>query len=325
MANDEACVVNGASAWVFPGQGSQHVGMGQDLCGLRPEAKAIFDEADQALGFCLSSLCFEGPAELLQETTNAQPAILTTSYAWLRVLQDIGLLADTPLFLAGHSLGEFTALVAAGSLSFSDAVKLVRVRGRMMAEAGNGAASGMAAVMGFDALRLDAICRELRYRYPESGIQVANFNSPEQTVISGGMAALEEAMAHAKQQGAKRIVPLPVSAAFHSGIMEEMARAFAKELDKYKIRRASIPVIANVTAKPVQEPDEIRDELVRQFYSPVQWMDSVRYMAASGVESFVEVGSGKVLTGLAKRIVTNAGAVDSESLLSRLTQQVPAS
>lgn len=324
MANADTCALNGASAWVFPGQGSQQVGMGLDLCNMHPEAKAVFDEADAALGFGLSSLCFEGPAELLQETSNAQPAILTASYAWLRVMQAAEVLSAPPLFVAGHSLGEYTALVAAGSLSFSNAVKLVRVRGRMMAEAGDGAASGMAAVMGLDDSRLDAICQELRVQFPESGIQVANFNSPGQTVISGGMAALEEAMRQAKREGAKRVVLLPVSAAFHSGIMRKMAESFAEELDKFEIGRAIVPVVANVTANPVQEPEEIRKELVSQFYSPVRWLESVRYMALSGVQSFVEVGPGKVLTGLIKRIAASAQAVDSESLLPLFTEQARA-
>jgi [acyl-carrier-protein] S-malonyltransferase len=305
------------TALIFPGQGSQYVGMGAEPYGKCPSFKRVLDEADDALGFSLSKLSFEGPEDVLRQTANAQPAILAISIAMLTILAEESAL-EQPLFVAGHSLGEYTALVAAGSLAFADAVRLVRERGRLMEDSGGGAPSGMAAVMGLDDKRLTEICEELLRKYHQSGIQVANYNSPGQTVISGEMQALQEAATIAKQEGAKRVLPLQVSAGFHSGIMLEMSLHLAKALASISIGPARIPLVANVTAEPLTKPDDIHDELVRQTYSPVQWINTVRYMAAHGVVSFVEVGPGKVLSGLVKRITPGVETVEGESLVAQL-------
>jgi len=281
-------------AFVFPGQGSQYVGMGRDLYEAYPEARAIFDQADEILGFPLSELCFEGPAEKLNDTINTQPAIFTMSVACLRALNPS--LSLDPLFVAGHSLGEYTALVAAGALTFADGLKLVRERGRLMKEAGKKNPGGMAAIIGLDARTVERICQEA------SGVQIANYNSPGQIVISGHREALEQAMGLARERGAKRVIPLAVSIAAHSPLMRPAAQEFRRAVEATALRRARIPVVANVTAEPTTEPEEIREALVRQLTSPVRWVESVERMIEGGVDTFVEIGPKSVLTGLIRRI-----------------------
>jgi len=296
-------------AFVFPGQGSQYVGMGRDLYEAYPEARAIFDQADEILGFPLSELCFEGPAEKLNDTINTQPAIFTMSVACLRALNPS--LSLDPLFVAGHSLGEYTALVAAEALTFADGLKLVRERGRLMKEAGKKNPGGMAAIIGLDARTVERICQEA------SGVQIANYNSPGQIVISGHREALEQAMGLARERGAKRVIPLAVSIAAHSPLMRPAAQEFRRAVEATSLRRARIPVVANVTAEPTTEPEEIREALVRQLTSPVRWVESVERMIEGGVDTFVEIGPKSVLTGLIRRIdkgVQTFSISDSDSI-----------
>jgi len=289
-------------AFVFPGQGSQYVGMGRDLYETYPEARALFDEADGILGFPLSKLCFEGPKEELDDTINTQPALLMVSVALLRTLELNQLNLLNPLAVAGHSMGEYTALVAAGALDFAHALKLVRERGRLMKEAGELNPGAMAAIIGLDAGTLEGICREAGSQLPASSVQIANYNSPGQIVISGHKEALEWAMKLARERVAKRVVPLAVSIASHSPLMRPAAERLRRVVEATPFRRARIPVVANVTAEPITAPEEIREELVTQLTSPVRWMESVRWMAAQGVTTFVEIGPKDVLTGLIRRI-----------------------
>ena len=293
------------TAFVLPGQGSQYVGMGQDLYQTYPEAYTVFAEADETLGFALSKLCFEGPGDVLTDTINAQPAILTTSIACLRVLETVvgNAQADlpSPLFVAGHSLGEYSALVAAGSLTFADAVRLTRERGRLMKEAGDRAPGSMAAVLNLEAPLLEDICQAAS---EETGgiVQVANYNSPGQIAISGDKETLEKAMELAKERGARRVIPLAVSAAFHSPLMDCIVDEFRQAVEAAPLKEAVIPVVANVNARPLAKVEEIREELVQQLTSPVRWTESVQYMIEQEVTTFVEIGPKAVLTGLIKRI-----------------------
>lgn len=289
------------TAFIFPGQGAQRVGMGRDLYETFPAARAVFDEADAVLGFPLSRLCFEGPKEALDATANTQPALLTASIAALRAMAP----AEEPLFYAGHSLGEYTALAAAGSLAFADAVRLVRRRGELMAACPPGA---MAAVLGLDNEVLETVCAEAA---EECGLPVvcANVNAPGQIVLSGDPAALEAAARRAKERGARRVLPLAVTIAGHSPLMRPAAAALAELLAQCEIRPARAPVVSNVTARPVIQPAEIRDCLVRHLTSPVRWTESVQYMRAQGVARFVEVGPGDVLAGLIRRIDPAAPAM----------------
>ena len=296
-----------SSAWIFPGQGSQAVGMGYDLYASFQGARAIFDEADAVLGFPLTRLCFEGPADLLTATENAQPALLTMSIAVLAALGWTGdreggvsgVLPD-PQFVAGHSLGEYSALVAARALSFATGLRLVRRRGELMAAAHEGT---MAAVIGLDLERLEAACKAASVIGP---VVVANENAPGQLVISGANAAVARVGELAKEAGASRVLPLKVSAAFHSPLMAEAAAGLCPEIEAAGIRPAAVPVIANVTAQPIREPDEIRAEMMRQVTAPVRWIATIEHMAAAGVDQFVEIGAGTVLSGLVKRIVPDA-------------------
>ena len=287
-------------AFVFPGQGSQYVGMGRDLYETYPEARAVFDEADEILGFDLSRLCFEGPKEELDDTINTQPAIFAMSIACLKALNP--LFSLNPLFCAGHSMGEYTALVAAGALDFADGLKLVRERGRLMKEAGEKHLGGMAAIIGLDAERVEEICQKASFQLPASSIQIANYNSPGQIVISGHREALERAMELARERGAKRVVPLAVSIASHSPLMQPAAEMLRRVVEATPFRKARIPIVANVTARPIAEPEEVREELVDQLISPVRWVESIEYMIAQGVTTFVEIGPKSVLTGLIRRI-----------------------
>lgn len=296
------------TAWVFPGQGSQAVGMGRDVYNHFAVAREIFDEADAVLGFGLSRLCFEGPSDRLMLTENAQPALLTTSTALLAVAREIAGSEITPTFLAGHSLGEYSALVASGALSFGDALRLVRRRGELMAETPDGT---MAAVMGLDLPVLQSVCADASAAGP---VVVATENSPAQYAISGSVAGVEQALVLSKQQGAKRAVRLNVSVALHSPLMESAARAFAPVVAAIEsINAPRWPVIANATAAPLTEPDQIRTELVEQVTSPVRWIASVQRMVAAGVTRFVEIGHGNVLTGLIKRIVPGLELINVNS------------
>jgi [acyl-carrier-protein] S-malonyltransferase len=308
------------TAFVFPGQGSQSVGMGRDLYEASAAARAIFEQADATLGLALTKLCFEGPDEALTATENAQPALLTVSMALLAALggragEEAGAVSPprpiSPSYLAGHSLGEYSALVTAGALDFPTALRLVRRRGELMAAAHDG---GMAAIIGLDEQPLEQICRDVS----ANGVPVviANYNSPGQLVISGAGSALEQAGARAKEQGAKRVLPLKVSAGFHSPLMRGASEGLAAAMQEVTIRDARIPVLSNVTAEPLVAADTIWRELVEQVTSPVRWIASVRYMVAAGVDTFVEVGPGNVLTGLIKRIAPDVQLVNVKDLAS---------
>lgn len=298
--------LNGANiAYVFPGQGSQVVGMGQALYASSPAARATIDEANEILGTDFSTLMFEGPAETLNDTFNAQPALLTVSIAALRALEEAATNDGVPLApiaAAGHSLGEFTALVAAGSLHFPDMLRLVRERGRLMAAAGTERPGGMAAVLGLDEETLRGVCRDAS----DVGIiNVANANCPGQIVISGEVAALEKAMVGAKAAGAKRVARLPVSIASHSPLMEGVSLELRAITDALPWQTPAYPVVGNVSAAPVRTVDDIRAELKHHVERPVNWTGSVETMVALGVDTFVELGAGSVLAGLIKRIDRN--------------------
>jgi [acyl-carrier-protein] S-malonyltransferase len=299
-------------AWVFPGQGSQTVGMGKALYEDYLPVRDLFERADEVLGRPISRLCFEGPAEELQQTANAQPALLVTEIAHLEALRlrYAGELS-APEFVAGHSLGEYSALVAAGAMAFEDGLLLVAERGRLMQAAGNESEgpSGMSAVLGLPAEEVEVICLE-------TGVDLANLNGPDQVVISGPLDALEVAGALAKERGAKRVVPLQVSAAFHSRWMQPMAREFGLAIAETRIVNPRVPVVANVTARPVSDHREVRRLLEEQTYSSVHWVESVRYMEAAGVSTFIEIGPGRVLSGLARRIAPGARTISSEELLA---------
>ncbi len=290
-----------ACAFVFPGQGSQQAGMGRDLYETFPAARAIYDEADAILGFPLSRLCFEGPKEALAATANTQPALLTTSIAVLRAWQP----SSEPLFYAGHSLGEYTALVAAGSLAFADAVRLVRRRGELMAACPPG---GMAAVLGLDEETLAQVCYEASEACA-APVVCANLNAPGQVVLAGAQVALETAARWAQERGARRVVPLAVTIAGHSPLMQAAAAELAALLAQTEIRPARVPVVSNVTARPVTRPAEIRQALVQHLTSPLRWVESVEYMQAQGVTRFFELGPGTVLAGLIRRIAPTAQVV----------------
>jgi [acyl-carrier-protein] S-malonyltransferase len=291
-------------ALLFPGQGSQHVGMGRELAEAYGEVRALFEEADDALGISLTSIMWEGPEEGLTETRNAQPALLLHSIAAHRVAR--GALGE-PAFVAGHSLGEFSAYVAAGAIDFADALRAVRRRGELMFESGVARPGTMAALLGLDDEAVAACCAAV-----EQGICVpANYNSPGQVVISGDDAGVSEGMERAKAAGAKRAVPLNVSGAFHSPLMESAESGLADFLASIEIRDPQVPVISNVTAEPVRDADTARELLVRQLTSPVNWSSTIARMVDEGVDRFVELGPGNVLCGLNRR---NARGIDCTSV-----------
>jgi len=305
---------NGGLALVFPGQGSQYVGMGRDLYDKCPAARRVFEEADAILGFSLSKLCFEGPEAELTDTVNAQPAILAMSAACLAALKEKVGNKLAPAFVAGHSLGEYTALLAAGVFNFRTALHLVRERGNVMKKAGQEQPGAMAAVLGLKAASLQAICDKV------GDVWLANDNSPGQVVLSGRKPALEQAMQLARERGARRTILLAVSIAGHSPLMTLAAESFAKTVKRLPLATASVPIVANTTASPVVEPSDICLELVRQLTSPVRWVESVRYMIAEGIQFFVELGPKNVLSRLINRIdrrvqALNVGSVaDIETL-----------
>ena len=287
----------GKIAFIFPGQGSQFVGMGKDLCHNFKEAREIFAAADEALGSKLSSLCFEGPEKELNLTANTQPAILTVSIAALRVVESH--LGFTPDYGAGHSLGEYSALIAAGALSFFDGVKAVQKRGQFMQEAVPEGKGGMAAILGLSRKEVEEICEKSA---EGKVITPANFNCPGQIVVSGEIKAIERAVALAKEKGSPRTVILAVSAPFHCSLMEPAAKKLAQYLAGIPVNSLSYPVVTNVEARPNQQEDRVKELLIRQVTSPVLWEDSVLTMIAMGVDTFIEIGPGRVLSGLVKRI-----------------------
>jgi [acyl-carrier-protein] S-malonyltransferase len=299
-------------AYIFPGQGSQYAGMGSDLAEKYPASREVFEEADEALGFSLSQMCFQGTAEELQLTENTQPAILTVSVAALRALAAEGM--PPPNYVAGHSLGEYSALVAAGALSLTDAVRTVRLRGRFMQEVVPLGTGAMAAVMGADLETVAAACLEAQ---AGEVCSPANINSPNQIVIAGHAAAVDRAIALLKERWSKRAIRLNVSAPFHSALMKPAQERLAVELEKLEFHDLRLPLVTNVDAQVIRSGPDARQSLVRQVSAPVRWLESVQLLIREGVGRFVEVGPGKVLCGLVRQIERDASclnASDAESL-----------
>ncbi len=298
------------TAFVFPGQGAQAVGMGKDAYEAFESSRAVFEQADEALDFKLSDIIFNGPDDALKQTVNTQPALLTVSVALLKALEGRGLKAD---YVAGHSLGEYSALVAAGVLSFDDAVRTVRARGEFMEQAVPSGQGAMAAVLGAERGVLAELCSKIT----EEGntVELANVNCPGQIVVSGSAAGVQSVVERGKEEaGAKRVIPLEVSGPFHSSLMKPAAEKLSGVLSEVSMNDAAIPVVANVTAAPVTEAASIRNLLVEQVYSPVLWEDTVRYLAEQGVDTFVEIGSGTVLAGLIKKVDKNLRVISVNSI-----------
>ncbi len=318
-------------ALLFPGQGSQAVGMGADVYAASTAARQVFEAVDEALGFSLSTICFQGPDETLRETINAQPAIVTVSLALLAALQETlsphNSSWSTPLvpaYTAGHSVGEYAALVAAGALDLKSAALLVRERGRLMHQEGSVCPGGMAAVIGMNEEALQAICQEATTQalseqtaegHPGLGrVIVANYNAPGQIVISGEQHALDLAMELARARGAKRVIPLSVSGAFHSPVMQPAAHGLAQVITTTPVQDAYIPIISNITASPLIAAKDIREELAEQISSSVQWIRTIEYLVQAGVTVFIEIGPGQALTGMIKRITKGVTTVTISSM-----------
>ena len=295
-----------AVAFLFPGQGSQSPGMGRLMAGAFPEARHVFEEADDALGFAISRICFEGPEDRLRLTEITQPALLATSIACERVLRTRGV---EPRWVAGHSLGEYSALVSAGGLTFVDALRLVHGRGRYMQEAVPVGEGAMAAVLGLSAASVESLCAE---EGRGEVLSAANFNSPEQIVIAGTAAAVARAVAAAPARGARRAIPLAVSAPFHCELMRPAADRLAADLKRTTFADLSCPLIANVDSRPLQRGEEARESLIRQVTAPVRWETCVREAVRLGAVTLIEVGPGRVLSGLVRRIVPQARVVNVE-------------
>lgn len=299
----------GKLAFVFPGQGSQEVGMGKDVYDAVPAAREAFETADRVLGFPLTEMIFEGPESDLKQTSNTQPALLATSWALYQALERHGIRPD---YVAGHSLGEYGALVAAGVLRFEDAIAIVRQRGQFMEQAVPSGQGAMAAVLGAERERLGALCDDISAA--GTPVEMANLNCPGQIVVSGSREGIDAVVERGKEAGAKRVIPLEVSGPFHSAMMKPAAERLGEALRAIEMQDARIPVIANVTARPVAGAEQIRGLLVEQVFSPVLWEDSVRYLIDQGVDTFVEIGSGKVLSGLIKKIDRSVRIVSINSL-----------
>ncbi len=292
-------------AFIFPGQGSQEVGMGLDLYEKSKAARRVFDDADQALGTSLTEVMFQGPAETLERTVNAQPAILTMSLACLAAAKEkSGMVDDQLCFVAGHSLGEYTALAAAGVIETAEAVWLVQERGRLMQEACDKYPGTMAAILGLDEEVVAEVCRE-------TGAQVANVNAPGQIVVSGEKDKVDKAVALATERGARRTIPLRVSGAFHSYLMGPALEGMSKALEAVNIRNPSTPIVANCSGKPLTSSWEVKEELAQQLCGCVRWHDSLSYMVNAGVTSFIEFGPGQVLSGMVKRITDGSVQISS--------------
>ncbi|TVY08782.1 ACP S-malonyltransferase [Paenibacillus cremeus] len=311
----------GKVAFIFPGQGAQAVGMGKDIYETDSTARGIFDAADAALGFELSKIIFEGPDDELKKTVNTQPALLTTSVAYLELFR--AKYGVQPDFVAGHSLGEYSALVAAGVLSFEDAVRTVRARGEFMEQAVPGGLGAMAAVLGAERDALQQLCQAVS----KSGsvVELANLNCPGQIVVSGSKEGVQAIVERGKEAGAKRVIPLEVSGPFHSSLMKPASERLAGVLAAVEMSSASVPVVANVTARPVQRPDEVRHLLVEQVHSSVLWEDSVAWLIEQGVDTFVELGSGTVLAGLVKKIdrSVKVHSINSLEALEKFQSETP--
>jgi [acyl-carrier-protein] S-malonyltransferase len=297
-------------AMVFPGQGSQNPGMGKELAENFAVARQVFEEADDALGFAISRLCFEGPAEDLQLTENTQPAILTVSVAAFRAMKEAAIAA--PAFVAGHSLGEYSALVAAGALSLPEAVRTVRARGRYMQEAVPVGTGAMAAVIGGELGDIERICEEVR---GEQVCSIANFNSPGQAVIAGNTEAVDRAI-ELLNGVAKRVIKLKVSAPFHCALMKPAQDRLAADLERLTFNEPQAPVVTNVAARPTTAPRELRNALVRQVSAPVRWLESMQLLIEQGVDTFVEVGPGKVLSGLTRQTSREVKTLNVEDAAS---------
>ncbi|MDI6856739.1 MAG: ACP S-malonyltransferase [Dehalococcoidia bacterium] len=282
------------AAWLFPGQGSQQVGMGRDLFESSPAARRVFEDADRILGRPLSEICFEGPEDVLRRTENAQPAIMVVSLACLAFAKESGYLPSPPAFVAGHSLGEYTAAVASGALSFADGLRLVQERGRLMQQAGEENPGTLAAVLGLTQEQATELCRCV-------GAELCNLNAPGQIVIGGRLECVAEAVETCRSYGAKRAVPLNVSGAFHTSLMSPAVEGMRAALAAVEIRDPAIPLVANGTAGVITSGEELRSELLYQLTHPVLWQRSVELMADNGVSLFIEIGPGEVLTGLVRR------------------------